>query len=374
MNKDKRIPPVPMEHAISGFRTHFPLLEQKVYLDTAAWGLLHDGLFQWRREHDRDFLEGGSRFKIRSLQLLDQTRQRIAECFGGKEERIALVPNFSLGMNLLLEGLPEPCTVALFEGEYPSVAWPFEQRRFQIHPIPRESQPEEAMLRVLEREKPDILALSLVQWIDGLLIHPDFLKDVKEAFPDLLILADGTQFLGAFTADFDKSGIDVLGASGYKWMLGGNGNGFMMLSESAEERVKAHSSGFNSTGGDLSFTGNLSLARSLEPGHLDTLNFGSLHYSLGLLQEIGFSNIEAFSRDMSRQVHEALAAEGLLEQSIASREQHSTIFNIPYNENRFAALKENGIVCSRRGGGIRLSFHCYNNSEDLEHLMAILRL
>ncbi len=363
-----------MEHSISGFRDNFPLLAQKNYLDTAAWGLLHEGLFHWRREHDQDFLEGGSRFKIRSLQLLDQTRQRIAECFGGTEERVSLVPNFSLGLNLLLEGLSDKSTVALFEGEYPSVAWPFEQRRFRIHQVPMEAQPEEALLRVLEREKPDILALSLVQWIDGLMVHPDFLREVKDAFPDLLILADGTQYLGAFTIDFEQSGIDVLGASGYKWMLGGNGNGFMMLSETAVQRITARSSGFNSTGGDPSFSGSLSLARSLEPGHLDTLNFGSLHYSLGLLREIGFSDVEAYNRDMSRRVRQALAEEGLLKQSIALREQHSTIFNIPYDENRFTALKENGIICSRRGGGIRLSFHCYNNSEDLEQLMAILRL
>lgn len=359
--------------AFTEFREHFPLLSRQTYLDTAAWGLLHDGLFQWRREHDRDFLHGGSRFKIRAMKLLGETRERIGHCFGAAADRIALLPNYSLGQNLLLEGLPEGVSAALFEGEYPSVAWPFEQRGIPLHRIPREADAEAALLRVLERDKPTVLALSLVQWTDGLMIHPDFLREVKERYPDLLILADGTQYLGAFTLDFDQSGIDVLGASGYKWMLGGNGNGFMVFSKAAEARIGVRSSGFNTTGGDLSFSGPFSLARSLEPGHLDSLNFGSLHYSLGLLLELGFDEVAARNRAMSKKVREALVERGMLDAGLASRKHHSTIVNIPFDEARFRALREGEVVCSRRGGGIRLSFHVYNTTDDLEHLMACLK-
>ncbi len=362
-----------MDQRMADFREQFPLLKSSCYLDTAAWGLFHQGLFGWRREHDQDFLEGGSRFKMRSMALLGETRQRIADCFGGDQARVALIPNFSLGINMILEGLPPNAVVAMLEREYPSVAWPFEQRDFQILHIPRGPDPESGIMRILEESKPDILALSLVQWIDGLMIHPDFLREVKARFPQLLIIADGTQYLGAFTVDFDRSGMDVLGASGYKWMLGGNGNGFCMLSPQAEDQIAVRSSGFNATMGDLSLSGKLSLARSLEPGHLDTLNFGSLHFGLGLLRDLGLKAVERYSMEMSQRVREALAAEGFLEESILSRERHSTIFNIPFDEQRFEALKAQGMICSRRGGGIRLSFHCYNNQEDLDRLMDVLR-
>ena len=91
----------------SRFRTHFPVLDQYTYLNTAAWGLLHDGLMEWRHEHDLDYLIGGSRMKIGALSILEDTRNHLGTFFNCPPERISLVPNFSLGMNLLLEGLAE---------------------------------------------------------------------------------------------------------------------------------------------------------------------------------------------------------------------------------------------------------------------------
>jgi selenocysteine lyase/cysteine desulfurase len=37
-----------------------------------------------------------------------------------------------------------------------------------------------------------------------------------------------------------------------------------------------------------------------------------------------------------------------------------------------AALQEDGILTSNRDGNIRLSWHCYNSSEDIERTIASL--
>lgn len=39
----------------------------------------------------------------------------------------------------------------------------------------------------------------------------------------------------------------------------------------------------------------------------------------------------------------------------------------------FEKLKANNIICSPRGGGIRVSFHYYNSIEDLERLMEVMK-
>jgi len=31
------------------------------------------------------------------------------------------------------------------------------------------------------------------------------------------------------------------------------------------------------------------------------------------------------------------------------------------------------VITSARGSGLRISFHAYNNSQDVEHLLAVLR-
>ena len=358
---------------ISSFRSHFPLLTQSTYLNTAAWGLLHEDLLEWRQEQDLDYLVGGSDYKIESLALLDQTRERLGACFGCPASRIALVPNFSLGLNLLLEGLPRDSKVVLLEGDYPSVNWPFETRGYPLR-YARQGEGAEEEVRGLIREwGAGVLALSLVQWVDGLLITPAFLKELKQEFPDLLIIADGTQFLGAFTLDFDAGGIDILGASGYKWLLGGNGNGFVMHSELAEARIDLRSSGFNASGGDLAARDRISFARRLEPGHLDTLNFGSLHFSLGLLQDLGLDRVETYNRELVSKVRATFAELGVLDPELSRREAHGTIFNIPDPGGLYKYLRQNDVVCSRRGQGIRFGFHCYNSEADLVRLADLIR-
>ncbi len=224
------------------------------YLNTAAWGLLHDGLLEWRQEHDLDYLIGGSIFKIKSLSLLQETREHLGEFFNCPPVDIALCPNFSLGLNLLLEGLEPSNRVLLIEGDYPSLNWPFESRGFQVTYIPQGPDLEARILEAVERDV-DVLALSLVQWINGLLISPEFLGSLKAINPELLIIADATQYAGAFQLDFGASGIDVLGASGYKWLLGGNGNGFVMFSQAAKTRFEVRATGFNSVEADLSMKG-----------------------------------------------------------------------------------------------------------------------
>lgn len=351
----------------------FPALAQTTYLNTAAWGLMHEEVMTWRQEYDLDFLVGGSAFKLEAMPILGQTRGRIGECFGCAPERVALVPNFSLGLNLLLEGLPKASRVVLLEGDYPSLNWPFETRGFHCREIPADARVEERLLETLKSEPAEVLALSLVQWVNGLLIRPEFLTGLKAEFPDLLIVVDATQYLGALPLDFDASGIDLLGASGYKWMLGGNGNGFFLLGEGVESRLQVGSTGFNSVGADLNRKGKVSLARNLEPGHLDTLNFGSLWCGLGLLQDIGLEQVAAYNRNLWGYVASRLEEAGLLDPVIAGRKEHSGIFNIPDHGGWYQSLEQEGVACSPRGGGIRLSFHAYNTPEDLDRVLEVLK-
>lgn len=357
----------------SRFRAGFPALTQYTYLNTAAWGLLHEDLQEWRQDHDLDFLIDGSVMKINALSVLEKTREHLGKFFGCPAERIALCPNFSLGINLVLEGLDRKSRVLLLEGDYPSLNWPFESRGFETRKLPLTADLETRITQALEDGPAEVLALSLVQWINGILVAPEFLKGIKEKYPGLLIVADATQYAGAFQLDFSDSGIDILGASGYKWLLGGNGNGFLLFSPQAEAQIKIKATGFNATGADLSGKNEIPFAKRLEPGHLDTLNFGSLDFSLGMLDGIGMQEIDLYNRDLSHKVKEALASRSLLEQNVLPRERHSTIFNIPEPGGRFRNLKEHGIICSSRGGGIRVSFHCYNTENDLDKLLELIK-
>jgi selenocysteine lyase/cysteine desulfurase len=83
--------------------------------------------------------------------------------------------------------------------------------------------------------------------------------------------------------------------------------------------------------------------------------------------------VDRYNRQLSQKVREVLGSLSLLDAAILQRESHSTIFNIPDPGGRYAYLKQQGIVCSPRGGGVRLSFHCYNTENDLDRLVEVLK-
>lgn len=354
-------------------RKSFPVLNHTLYANTAAIGLMSEELLEWRQEHDLDFLIGGSEMKMESFQMISGVRDTLGRFLGCQRQQIALIPNFSLGLNTVLEGLPSRSRVLLLQTDYPSVNWPFESRGFPLVYAPLDAEVEKHIDKKLKEEKIDVLAFSLVQWENGLRIDPDFIRYLRGQYPDLLIIADGTQFCGAFAFDFEDSGLDVLGGSGYKWMLAGTGNGYMLFSERVAERLSLKTNGFNAVNGKLGDKENIRLAKHLEPGHLDSLCFGSLDFAVKKLMDWGVENIERHNSELMNQVTDNLLSLGLLDDSVKSRKFHGNIVNMRGGDLLFNYLEENNVCCSQRGGGIRLSFHLYNSDADVERLMQILK-
>src|SRR5690606_32983993 len=224
----------------------------------------------------------------------------ISTFFGCKRERVALVPNFSIGLNFLLEGMGNQQNVLLLEGDYPSVNWPFQSRECRISYVKVGADLEEQIFEKIKSDNINILALSLVQWLNGVKIDLGFLKSLKKEYPDLIIIADGTQYCGTESLDFDSSGIDVLGASSYKWLLSGYGNGFMLFTDMATAHFNCRTIGFNAAKGNLEGKDEISFAKRFEPGHLDSLAFGSLNYSLQFLSGIGMDVIGAHIKNLAQ--------------------------------------------------------------------------
>ena len=354
-------------------RKEFPVLRNGIYANTAVYGLMYESLLDWRQEHDLDFLIHGSQMREKSLKVISDTRKTVGEFFHCKRENVALVNNFSTGLNVLLEGLNPKKKILLIEGDYPSLNWSFENRGFNIRYLKMVCDLEDRIQEVIEKEHIDVLALSLVQWLDGFSIDLEFLKQLKIKFPDLLIIADGTQFCGSMQFDFDNSGIDVLGASAYKWLLAGYGNGFMLFSDRVKEEISINNIGFNAANGDFDKKNTIRFAKLFEPGHLSSLTFGSLKFSLDYFTKIGIDKITAHNQKLSEKAKTDFQQLGLLHDKFNSRGKHSTIFNISANEATFKHLLENDIYCVQRGHGVRLSFHLYNRVEDIDAIVKILK-
>ncbi|WP_350292842.1 aminotransferase class V-fold PLP-dependent enzyme [uncultured Croceitalea sp.] len=354
-------------------RKQFPLLNHSIYANTAATGLLYDDLLEWRQDHDLDYLIGGSDMKGQSNKMHSETRKIVGKFFNCQVDNVALVPNFTIGLNFLVEGLSKKEKVLLVEGDYPSLNWPFESRDLDITHIAISENFEEQLYDTIKAKGITVLALSIIQWLNGIMVDMSFLKKLKTDFKDLVIISDGTQFLGTREFDFSNSGIDIIGASGYKWLLSGYGNGLILVKEEVKERFALVAKGYGSGRNMKEYNHVRTFCKHLEPGHLDSLSFGSLAFSLEFLNKIGLSKIAQQNIALSNMAKSSFNELGLLEEVVAKRNYHSTIFNIKANKQVFDKLLQNEVVCVQRGDGIRISFHFYNTIAEVGKIVKLLK-
>ncbi|RZK77724.1 MAG: aminotransferase class V-fold PLP-dependent enzyme [Pedobacter sp.] len=350
------------------FTEQYPLLNTSTYLNTASSGIISRNQLEWRSAHDLDYFNLGSGFRITQADFLQEVKVNVAQFFNASVRNTFLVPSFSFGFNTFLEGLSPEQRFLLLNEDYPSVNYAIESRGHTCGYLDIESDLEQRIVDKIKEFKPTVFAFSLVQYISGVKLDLGFIKELKQLFPELMIVADGTQFCGTEVFDFEKSGLDVLISSGYKWMLAGYGNGFVMLKDTVEIRLFAHSSGIAAPREPF-LQGKGRLSVFFEPGHLDTLAFGTLNQSIVDFNKLGMDFVTEQNRLLGAKAKHAFEERGLLTKVVASRKVHSTIFNLKLDTAQYDKLIEQQIICLPRGAGVRLAFHFYNTETDLNKLL-----
>jgi len=351
------------------FQEIFPALKDYTYFNTAYAGLLYEPLVKWRSQHDQDYLINGSNFRLAHGQIIENLRKKLASVFGAKN--VFLTPNFSFSFNTILNGLHRNHRFLLLKEEYPSVAYPVITSGFPYTEVEIDANLEENIIKSIEQFKPTVFAFSMVQYISGYKLSEVFIKKLKTTFPNLLLIADGTQFCGTTPFDFATSGLDALISSGYKWLLAGFGNGFSLLSDLLCAELDQKNSAKELPSAPF-LQGKSYLAMCFEPGHLDTLNFGSLDQSLTFLSEIGFKTIQQSNQLLCEKARTEFFNRGLIPEWMVNRESQSTIISLSLPNETVIALEEAKILCAARGTGTRFSFHFYNTADDLAKLLEVI--
>ena len=355
------------------FKTYFDIPEPITYLHTPGSGILSKAVVQWRKERDVQYYHPGSLLREQQPDFLAQVKQDVARFFGAQVQHTFLLPNFSFGFNTLLEGLRHQKKALLLDEDYPSVNFPVLSRGFEVKLVNIAADMEDQIIEAIRRHKPDFFAFSMVQYISGLRISLDFIQKIKPLFPDLLLIADGTQYISTEVFDFEQSGLDAFGASGYKWMTAGFGNGFICLSERMAQRLYPESAAFG--GPKEAFLQSKSVLNMyFEPGHQDTLGLGSLQQALLFFEQLGKEKVANYVQQLRVKAQERFLEEGFLEEKVVKRTvPHSNIFNIQVDQALHPALLEQQIFTGLRGQGIRIGLHLYNDMDDVERLIKAVK-
>jgi selenocysteine lyase/cysteine desulfurase len=339
------------------FDNDFPALKSSTYFNTAYVGLMSQSLYEFRSNFEKNYLLNADQYKIDAYDRLNHTHAAIAAFIGSKKEQTYFVSNFSAGIRFVLDGLPIGSNVLYLKDDYHSLVDALEERDFNHFSITIDERLEENIEQALCQKKFHALAISIVQYTHGLKIDFDFLNDIKEKYPKLLIVGDATQHIGADHFDFEASPFDAIVCSGYKWLLAGFGNGFIALSDKFFKYTDLIREDFQ---------------QKVFSGHFNILGAASLVFALEYLKANHFEKLVEKSKVLSQNLRNRLTNIGLIPE-YHQRKPQSSIVSIPTDESLLDQLQEEGIRASYRGKYLRFSMHFYNSNEEIEKLITLLK-
>jgi selenocysteine lyase/cysteine desulfurase len=298
-------------------------------------------------------------------------KKRISEIYNADINEIGLVPNYSIGMNFLLDAIPKNANVLLIDSDYPSVNLPVRSKLKNIYEVYLSVDIEDKIEEKIKSHQIDYVICSLVQYLNGVKLNQDSIAEIKKNHQHVRFIIDATQYMGTERFDLAKSPIDAIGASGYKWLNAGLGNGFFLIKKEFREQLETKSIGSNSQAykpdGPFTPTG------FMEPGHLDLIAFYTLQEALKFhYDNVSIDVIENQIIKLNQKLKRGLAELGFLEDIVIQREVISPIFSLDADKNLFHFLQNNKVKCSMRGGKIRIGVNYFNTQQEIDNFLSLL--
>ena len=341
-------------------RAAYPAFTELCYLDTSSMGVVAEGTAQAaHQEQQRLMREGSIRLWHWMSGGVAEVARTVAASIGGTDAGTAVVQSFTVGLAQLAPLLKHRPKVLLIGHDYPTLHAPFALPGFQRVVVPPEADGTislDTLRAALERERPQLVAISEVQWLTGFRIDLFAVTALCREF-GAWSLVDITQSWCAVPLDVQATGIDLVGASGYKWPLAGFGNGFMHLSDAVRAELQERNG--------------VDPIAMLNAGHRDPVALTRLQDALARIAAIGPEHIAAHVSALCTYALDRFDTAGITVLHGRQAEQRAGILVLQGDEARVKRLEEQRVKVAYRGKGIRVGIHFYNNTADIDRLVEV---
>jgi len=372
----------------------FPSLKNIISLKSAGGSPISKSAYESGIKYFNDMLNYGDIFWDEYFRELDSIREKIAKYFNSKPSEIAFLINTSSGMNTVARLLKKG-GIIYPEGEFPTSIHIFKRLGFnceKIHHVNNKYRINDIKNSIKKNTK--YLIHSHVQYLTG--YKQDLEKlGILSKNEGLMNIINATQSFGAFPLDTQRFNIDILVASALKWACCGYGIGILFIKDSIIKENGLPFSSWLSVSNAMSMTNdNLKVEKMTK--FLDGMG-GTPHFptlltlkgGLNLIEKIGNGNLKIGLRRISNRIIE-LTSEFLsyinkLDFKVITPleiENRSGIITLEHRnaEEIYNELKKNKIFISLRNfpdsskkNLLRFSFNYYNNFEDIEKSISILK-
>ena len=366
------------------YRDTFPACKDHVYLNCAAVApgstRVRAAISAWLDDHVAQGSVGSSRWWDR----VTEVRTRTAELVGASPDEIAFVKSTSHGLAMVAEGLdwrPGDEVAVASALEYPSNVYPWKHLADR-GVVLREMRvtdgavtPEAVEEAIGPRTR--LVAVSSVQFASGYRTDLDAIGQLCRD-RGVLFVVDAIQQAGAFPIDVKASGIHAMAAGSLKWMLGLVGIGFLYVERDLLAHLRPPVVGWYSVENALDFDGtrfelrtDASRLEEAAPPFPMVYGFGA---AVDMLLEAGVANTAAHITALVDRAAEGLAAIGCKVSPAPEHRAGILMIEPAADVDALAeACLERNIALSVRRGRLRLSPHLYNNEDDIDALIDLLR-
>ncbi len=365
---------------IQAIRSRFPLLRNKIYLNSCSQGALSDAVEDGLREYVASWHEHGSPWDI-WVERYEAARSQFAGFIGATADEVAIVPCASAGINSVASALTfdRRKKVVMGEFEFPTMShvWLAQQKRgAQIEFVSAVGDciPTDNYERAIDRQ-------TLIVPLTGVCFMNGFRSPVREIVRlahanGALVMLDDYQDCGTRPVNVRTADVDFYVTGTLKYLLGPPGLAFLYVRKDLIASLQPTITGWFAQSNPFAFDGKhfdpAPSARRFEAGSPPVPNIYAAMRGIELLQEIGLD-------DVSSQIHELASAllKGARQLGLCAKTPTTSVGPLVVLRCQDAAalvekLAANGIVCSSRHDGLRLSFHVYNTLEDVRAVLQVL--
>ncbi len=369
-------------------RQQFPITETWNYLNHATHGpfsigtatAIADLAHAWTQPADLDH-SGNDK-------TVDAVRQMIAGMVNGRPENMAFTGSLAESMSLAAAGIDwndgDNCVIP--EQEFPSVVYPFlnlEHRGVSVRFAPKGADGFTSLdeIRAVTDQRTRAIVVSHVEFMSGFRNDLSALAQLAHDL-DAVLIVDVTQSLGPCEIDVQASGVDVIAAHSYKWLMASYGVGVTHLSDRAIERIHPTYAGrlsvdlgFEDLGYELRWRKG---AARYQAGGLNWITLAGLQASLDVITSMSPADIAEHTVRLTDRFLDGVEQQGLEIRSSRDPKHRSAIVAFTTGSEQADAdlvkkLDAQKISVVQRGLGIRVSPYFYNTEDEIDQLLDALQ-
>ena len=365
------------------FRSRFPLLARRTYVNSCSQGVLSTDVDAAMRQFLDSWNDAGSPWEA-WIEEVEHLRRMYATMIGADTDEVAVLPSASTGINAIASALSfegERRRVVMGQFEFPTMAHIWLAQR-----------PRGAEIAWVEATDGALPADRYASVIDErtLLVpttHVCFRNGHKTDVAAVAahchrhgayLFLDDYQRTGTGPIDVRALGVDFMVTGALKYLLGPSGVAFLYVRRELVERLIPTVTGWFGRVNPFAFEideldWSLS-ARRFESGTPMIPNVYGARAGLALLDAVGLSVVEQRIAKLTADFVGWAADAGVTVATPADPARRGPLVVVRAHDaaDMVVRLAARGVVASCRDDGLRISFHGYNNEDDLQSVTAAL--